>query len=385
MEKNKTERLSNFELMRIISMFFIVLFHVRMHSGIASKVVGNNYLLLEFITNIIVVHVNSFILISGYFQSKSNVKLSKAISLNNAVWFYKTVFMVIAIILVNYTSIKIIGDLGALNVFKTFLPLDFGVYWYIDAYLVLYLISPLLNKIINNVSKSEFKKIILVLLLLICIIPTLTVDEVIRTNNGHSLISFILLYFIGAYLRIYPIKDNYYFKRLTEKARQSLFFIMIPVCSISIMFCCIVAQRISSFGPITSYFGQVLEMNYLNYTSPLILIESIVYFLFFETLTIKSKFINRISKYMFGIYLIHENPFVYDNLYNYLGLTSITSVTIKTIIMIIILSIIIFIVCLIIEAIRQAIFKFIYNRKISKKFRDTFKNYFKNIGLDINW
>ena len=385
MEKAKTERLSNFELMRIISMFFIVLFHVRMHSGIASKVVGNNYLLLEFITNIIVVHVNSFILISGYFQSKSNVKLSKAIALNNSVWFYKTVFMIIAILLVNYTSIKIIGDLGALNVFKTFLPFDFGLYWYIDAYLVLYLISPLLNKIINNVTKEEFKKILLVLILLICIIPTITVDEVIRTNNGHSLISFILLYFIGAYLRIYPIKNNYYFKRLTDKARQSLLFFMIPICSISIMFCCIVAQKISSFGPITSYLGQVLEMNYLNYTSPLILIESIAYFLFFETLTIKNKFINKISKYMFGIYLIHENPFVYDNLYNYLGLTSINNVTIKTILMIIILSIIIFIVCLIIEIIRQLIFKFIYNRKISKRFRDHFKDYFKAIGLDINW
>jgi surface polysaccharide O-acyltransferase-like enzyme len=384
MEKNKTERLSNFELMRIISMFFIVLFHVRMHSEIASKALGNNYLILEFITNIIVVHVNSFILISGYFQSKSNIKVSKAISLINSVWFYKTVFMILAIILVNYTSIKLIGDFSTINKFKTFLPLDFGIYWYIDSYLVLYLISPLLNKIINNITKEEFKRIILVLLLLICIIPTLTVDEVIRTNNGHSLISFILLYFIGAYLRIYPVKDNYYFKRLTEKARQSLFFIMIPICSIAIMFCCIVAQRISAFGPITAYLGQVLEMNYLNYTSPLILIESIVYFLFFETLTIKSKFINKISKYMFGIYLIHENPFVYENLYNYLGLTSITNVTIKTIIMIIIISIIIFIICLIIEIIRQTIFKFIYKRKISKKFRDTCKNYFKNIGLGIN-
>ena len=37
--------------MRIISKFFIVLFHVRMHSGIVSKALENNYLLLEFITN----------------------------------------------------------------------------------------------------------------------------------------------------------------------------------------------------------------------------------------------------------------------------------------------------------------------------------------------
>lgn len=384
MEKNNN-RLSNFELMRIISMLFIVFFHVRMHSGVASKAVGNTYLLLEFITNITVVHVNSFVLVSGYFQSKSDVKLSKAISLNNATWFYKSLFMLLAIFLVHYTSITIVGDFDTLYKFKTFMPIDYGIYWYIDTYLLLYLISPLLNKIIHNITKQEFHRILFVLFFLVCLIPTLTVDEAIRTNNGHSLISFIFLYFIGAYLRLYPIKDNYYFRRLSGKARQTLFFLIIPFCSISILFCCIVSNKISTFGPIAEYFGKVLEMNYLSYTSPLILLESLSYFLFFETLAIKSKFINWISKYLFGVYLIHENPFVYNNLYRWIGLTDISNLSVKTIIIIIILSIIIFVCCLLIEIVRQFIFKFIYNRKISCKLRNKYRQYFNELGFNINW
>lgn len=54
--------------MRIISMLFVVIYHVRMHSGFGTRATGTVDLILDFITNIIVVHVNSFVLLSGYFN-----------------------------------------------------------------------------------------------------------------------------------------------------------------------------------------------------------------------------------------------------------------------------------------------------------------------------
>jgi len=46
------ERKSNFELMRIISMFLIVLWHVIVHSGILSCCSGNKRLIIDFISSI---------------------------------------------------------------------------------------------------------------------------------------------------------------------------------------------------------------------------------------------------------------------------------------------------------------------------------------------
>ena len=83
------KRDSNYELMRIISMFLIVLFHVIHHGNVLwnvqIKVVS---LLLEFILFLTVVHVNSFILVTGYYQCESKFKISKVISLFFTSLFY---------------------------------------------------------------------------------------------------------------------------------------------------------------------------------------------------------------------------------------------------------------------------------------------------------
>ena len=76
----KKIRQSNFELMRIISMFFIVIWHIIVHGGLLNNTIGVNHFLIQLILCIIVVHVNSFILISGFFQYSKNFSLKKFLS-----------------------------------------------------------------------------------------------------------------------------------------------------------------------------------------------------------------------------------------------------------------------------------------------------------------
>ena len=69
MEKTLKLRQSNFELMRIISMFMIVMWHVII-SGVGLSQANNTLtLFLDIIKSVLVVHVNSFVLVTGYFQS----------------------------------------------------------------------------------------------------------------------------------------------------------------------------------------------------------------------------------------------------------------------------------------------------------------------------
>ena len=93
--KNIKTRQSNFELMRIISMFMIVLWHCISHTNILGRTGGNLNLLLELIFMFTAVHVNSFILLSGYFGYKNEFNIKKLFATINSVWFYKAIYALI--------------------------------------------------------------------------------------------------------------------------------------------------------------------------------------------------------------------------------------------------------------------------------------------------
>ena len=74
MKEVKRERLSNFELMRIISMFMIVVWHLITRSNILDHCSETIYLILKLLQYFTIVHVNSFILVTGYFGYKNKFR-----------------------------------------------------------------------------------------------------------------------------------------------------------------------------------------------------------------------------------------------------------------------------------------------------------------------
>lgn len=128
---------------------------------------------------------------------------------------------------------------------------------------------------------------------------------------------------------------------------------------------------------LSKYITEIFSKNLTNYASPLILIESILYLLFFETLNIKNKFINKLASLTFGIYLVHENNFVFERLYKHLPIEINGVIYPNVIIKMLLYSIIIFIVSAIIEYIRQLLSKLITKTKIYKKFINKIENYIK--------
>lgn len=70
-----TTRQSNFELLRIVSMIFIILYHIIIHGHVIenSTNAGLN-VILNLLIFISLVHVNSYVIVTGYFQSTSEFK-----------------------------------------------------------------------------------------------------------------------------------------------------------------------------------------------------------------------------------------------------------------------------------------------------------------------
>ena len=100
-------RKSNFELLRIISMYMIVLWHVTKNNIDFTQTPDIVHLFLVIIICISVVHVNSYVMISGFFSTKKTTTWKKTLSLIGKTWVYK---VVIAIILFLTTS-NIISEL----------------------------------------------------------------------------------------------------------------------------------------------------------------------------------------------------------------------------------------------------------------------------------
>lgn len=374
---NANVRESNFELLRIISMLFIVVYHIIMHGGLLGSTSGNTNLVLNIIMAVCIVHVNSYVLLSGYFQSKAKFKMSKVISLNNSVWFYNVLITGILI----FTGFITLNSVGILKMIS---PISYKDYWFITCYLLLYLISPLLNTIIENISKDKYKKTLLLLFLIESLLPTLTKNEFFDVTNGFSLYHFIFLYFIGAYLRKYPINKSYTLKNMSNNLQIllygfiSLFMIFINVSML------LASNELVKLHPVVAEVGLIFQNGFLAYNNPLIVIQTVSYFLVFSLLSFKSRFINYISAATLGVYLIHDNASIRPFLYKRFGFNS-TSYGITVILRIAVVAILIFSVCIIMEIIRKEIFKFIYNRKISKKNRKFYQQYFKSLGLNINW
>lgn len=370
----KKLRNSNFELLRIISMLFIILYHIIVHGHVIENC-GNNgiKLIVLFIEYLTLVHVNSFVLVSGYFQSESKFKSSKVWQLINSSWFYR---IVIIVFLSSFGYLS----LSKIQFFKETFILDFYNYWFIKCYIILYCLSPFINKLINNLERGEYFRLILVLSVIFSIIPFITGGKAFE-NSGFTLYNFVYLYIIGGYLRKYSLKDCYLFRRCSKQLLQ-LILLFIFFASLAINICLLItANEIKSYNSFFYEFAQnIITMSSL-YSNPLVIIQSIAFFCLFETFNIKSNIINKISSLTFGIYLIHDNNFIRCSIYKLLKIDNGIIYSYKFIIYIFIVMLFIFIICAIIEFFRQLLFTFISNRKIFKNLRLVCSNFMKNFHL----
>ena len=117
MDKVK-ERNSNHELMRIISMFFIVLYHIILHGYVLNN--SQNPTFNHFVNIIIfitMVHVNSFVLLTGYYQCKNTFKQSTLWKLINSTLFYK----ILIVIILTYMGLI---SLDKVTLLKEFFPIN---------------------------------------------------------------------------------------------------------------------------------------------------------------------------------------------------------------------------------------------------------------------
>ncbi len=282
-------RKSSIELLRILSMLLITMHHYSVHGGFntTQDTLSFNKILVQFLASGGKLGVDCFVLITGYFMINSSFKTNKILKLYFQILFY-SIIIYILFYYFGYTNF------GIKAVLKNIFPIIFGKYWFATTYVLLYLISPFLNFLLRNLQKSLYINLIFLLFFVWSFLPTFTTAQ-----PGFSPLGwFITLYILAAYIRLYP---NCYFGSL--KINTLLFTISFLSVLLSIVILDVIGLK---FHFIASHATHFIGMN----TIP-ILISSISLFLIFKNLQIDyNRTINIIASTMFGVYLIHDNPYV---------------------------------------------------------------------------
>ena len=289
---SKRVRDSSIELLRIAAMFCIVSCHFATHGK------------FEFGTNTVTVPrlwwyflemggnfgVNVFVLVSGYFLINARGELY---NLRRILKFWGQVFFYSVSI---YFAFRLFGtgELTSKPVTDILFPITFRQWWFASTYFVLYLLHPFINRLLRNLSKEEFQRFLILLMIIWCVIPTIS-----RVSfQSNNLLWFVTLYCVAAYIRLYGLNP-----KLEQRHCVCLWFLA------SLL------RYLSSVWVVLTRSGQSFvqkdALAFYGTQSVLTFLSSLFFFMMFRNLKIGyHKWINLIASATFGVYLIHDNPIV---------------------------------------------------------------------------
>lgn len=292
------ERESNMELLRIVAMVLVLVVHADFaalgfptHEETITHV-GTTIWRYVF-EGLALVCVNAFVLLSGWFGIRASKK--GFIRFTTEVLFFGIVCLVFSLAM--GIDSEQIGTAPTIWLrIRNTLIFTSPLYWFVISYIGLYILSPVLNAFIEKASQKEFGITLLVFLIFQTVLGWLVHcdPESGLFASGYSTLSFIGLYLIARYVRLYPGK-------LTNFSKWQDLSIYVGVCLLN-----------AAVGFAASYFDiNGINARVVAYTNPLVIIASLYLLLFFSKLKFQSKAVNWISAGAFGVFLLHLNENIY--------------------------------------------------------------------------
>ena len=278
---------SNMELLRIVTMLFILILHADFYFCGTPDKVGitlspiSAYLqyLVESVT---IIGVNVFVLLSGWYGIKCSLRKILYI-------VFQTYFFIVLTYLfapwLGYESHGFSEDFPKLFLINQTYP-------FIKQYLLLMILSPVLNYYARYAHPSEFR-----LLLYIFFIYQLAVSWIFCAltdfNGGNSSLSFIGLYLLARYIKMYSPTFS-----IKSAKHDALLYCMFTVFSATASYC--FASK-----------GIFLWDRFYMYNSPFVILPALFFLLFFSKLKVKySANINFVAISCLAVYLFQCSPFM---------------------------------------------------------------------------
>ena len=294
----KKERQSNIELLRILAILGVIILHYNnpvIGGGITYAEEGSlNFFILYSLESIFACGVDLFIIISGFFMCDSKKK---------NIW--RIIELIIQVVIFQEIKyfLKIALHKASFSI-KSALMMLVPTNYFVVLYSVVFIISPFINTLIEKLDDKNYKKLILISMIVFSVIPTLVDvlgeirgEQVLGLSTvgmygsqwGYSIVNFLLMYLIGAFLK----RGN---SILLRQENWKLIVVMI-----------INTVLIIVWARINDRTGFFTERTAWEYCNPLIITEAIILFIMFSRLKLGiNKVINRMAEGVFTVFLSHE-------------------------------------------------------------------------------
>lgn len=230
------------------------------------------------------VGVDVFVLISGWFGIKP-----KMISFAKLV--FQVMFYSVGLFIIMYS-------LGVrLPILRTIQLFWMGAgYWFVPAYILLFALSPVLNSFVEHSNQQSVRNFLIVFFSLELLYGW-AFDDFANFDGGYSAISFVGLYLLARYLRVYQ-------PSVTRWSKLKIISVFLVICLLGA-----VITEISLLSGIPFLAEHVFGKMHI-YTSPFVIIPSVMMILFFSKMKVQSKIINWLAASCFAIFLIHAHLMV---------------------------------------------------------------------------
>ena len=335
------------DLFKVFAMFLVVVLHVFWHgmremvdawnlkTAMPSSI--NDYVLFMFRAAACCC-VNCFALATGYIAIKITYRWQRIVIL----WL-----QVVTIGLICVLAFKLISPYTGMKISSRYFgdalkPVSCATYWYFTAYVGLFALMPMINAAIKALDVRHFKLSVLAMLGVFSLLPTIVGIDVFDSMLGFSAWWLAICYIIGAYARLTNLPE-----RVTAK-RAWL------IVAGAWLFTCIASLAMFKHKHV-----------FLNYISLNVIIMSVAWLVLFAKIRSENRFVvwlAKLSPYTFGVYLIHENPFVKGELLNrFLWIRSLNPVL--SIVSVLVISAAIFLISASIDYLRARLFEILKVRQ----------------------
>lgn len=269
------------ELLRILAMLMVVSLHAstkgfgwicvwKMHRD------PEKWIAVALTTMACIACVNVFVLITGWFGTHFKWK---------GVWH-----LVSQTVMVSLSMYLVVWLLGAE------MPHSFGEavevmwgYWFVRSYLLLYLLSPVLNAFVEHSDERQLGRFVLTFYAFY--IPMAYIDD--NIGIGYNTLSFIGLYLLARYLRLYGV----------NRLRR------VPTWMFWAGWGAAVAAG-TLVMTLTAQFYTRAITGVTAYSNVLVIVSAVMLLLAFSRIKLQSRVINWIAAGSFTVYLTHEQLFL---------------------------------------------------------------------------
>lgn len=288
------KRNANIDCLRIVCMMMVVSMHYFGWGGVNDlpETSQLNFILASGIGVFCRVAVNCFYMISGYFIKENSEEVSfsqiikSIVKQYKKIWFYSIFLFWLGYVL-SLNSFSWKGLLGAL------MPIMSNQWWFMTIFIFLLCLKPYIAKLLVKMTNKEL------IILMSCIFFFDSVQTTVGVNGfgerGAGIMHACFMLVVG-----------YAVHRIEVYRVGKIMALGIYVIS------CTAA---GVFAIIEKKVLMEADASAIYYNSPLIIVASISFFVFFLNLNCICKWASRIAPYVLAIYLLNDHVLLRNNMY----------------------------------------------------------------------